>query len=276
MSYQGLSLPYIEQEGEEPEGSESGSVISEVSAVDQVANIIETFSPDQLSELNEIIQSKLGSSTGTISELPEFTGLDDEEFKKLKKGDCYRAGGVYRQGKDGRKSVCARRPRTNVERQNCIASGNIWKRGTRDSKGKVVKKPACIEPKSPKKEGVTYFEEGYSEENIPGYQEACEGQGQNFRKQYTTKSGKVVRARCIKKKEKKAPKSKSPKKSSSKSKSPKKSPSKSKSPKKSCPSGKVYRKSYKPKNSNKRVAAKCVKKGGRGRPKSSKSKSRSK
>lgn len=268
MAYQGVSVPYIEEEGEEPspDDLESVSAVSEVSPVDQVENFIADFDNDQLMELSQIIQSKLGSSSGSISELSEFTGLDDEGFKKLKKGDCYRAGGVYRQGKDGRKSVCARRPRANVERLNCIAAGNIWKRGTRDSKGKVVKKPACIEPKSPRREGVTYFEEGYSEENIPGYQETCEGQGQNFRKQYTTKSGKVVRARCIKKKAKNTPKSKSPK----------KSPSKSASPKKSCPRGKVYRKSYKAKNSNKRVASKCVKKGGRGRPKSSKSKSRSK
>ena len=246
-------------------------MVSDISPVERVEDFISDFNEQQLVELSKIVQSKLGgSSAGSISPISEFAGMSEEELKELKKGPCYQAGRVYRQGKDGRKSVCARRGTPNQEKVDCIANGNIWKRATRDANGKVVKKASCIESKSPKKEGVTYFEEGYSEENIPAYQADCNQKGQNFRKQYETKSGKIVRARCIKKKEKKSPKSKSPSKSRSKS------PSRSASPKKSCPKGKIYRKSYPRKNSNKRVPAKCVKKGGRGRPKSSKSKSRSK
>jgi len=81
----------------------------------------------------------------------------------------------------------------------------------------------------------------------------CKSKRKVFRRGFTRADGTIVEPDCVRK--------------SGKGKSPKKSARKStkRSPKKSCPSGKVYRKSY-VSASGKRVAAKCVKKGG---PKSS-------
>lgn len=260
-----------------PPRSPSRSTPSAVSAVSTPSSSLRT--------------SPLTASSKMVSPVPlnmaAAATTDESELKKLNKTECEKAGRVYRRKTDKRKSVCARKG-VNQTKQNCLASGKIYRRAVRNEKGTVIRKASCYDKPAPKSP-ISF--DPYDESKIPEYKLACQSVKKNFRKQYTTKkNGKVVPAKCVKPKSKKSPpkskskskspsksksksKSKSPSKSKSKSKSPSKSKSRSKSPSKSkskspCPRGKIYRKSYKPKNSNKRVASKCVKKGTRGRPKS--------